>query len=696
MVAFDRGEIGIVRPHFRRTTLAMAYRVLSGQPQLQVDYTSSASYPEETQPKWLAIRDKVFPPDGAAPAAERKRRLNDYSTPINCLGDAYATAVKTFGDREQRYGADSAALKDWVRAQSAVFANCDEEPLLLPEPAAADADALTKADRAYQTAAAYFYAMQFDEAARRFREIAADTASPWRPYGRFLAARSVLRTATMGTERAADHPEALAAAEKEFQAVIADPIAAPVHDSARGLLRFVGLRLHPLDELRTTAAQVASTRDELPFTELENFNYLLGHQSPPGAEYDQQMRTWEAARGAHDLVDWLDGMRGLLPTERDHAMARWRRTQSMPWLVAALTQLHGPHESADALLAAAGAVPAASPAFPSVSFLRVRVLIELGRIDEARRVLASLPDVAGPGVLQETINLYRGERFMIASTFEELVKAAPRLSVPASLDDGKTFAPIDSFDEDAAAGLGERLPLERLIDAGVSATLPERLQKRVAIAAFTRAILLDRHDSARRIAPVLRTLAPPLATDLDRYMRETTLEGRRHAAILLIVRTPGMTKDVRGLDDEYSIEFVEPRRAFANFILPWWCEKPATTVERVAGEVKSQLVHMLYPKNVVPYPSFVTADERTAVEREFAALAATGPASRYLATGALEWARTRPRDPEAAEALSRVVNGWRRACRDEADVELSRRSFQVLHKQFPGSEWAERTKYWYR
>lgn len=114
------------------------------------------------------------------------------------------------------------------------------------------------------------------------------------------------------------------------------------------------------------------------------------------------------------------------------------------------------------------------------------------------------------------------------------------------------------------------------------------------------------------------------------------------------------------------------------------------------GEAGSELIHTLYPDHVVPYPSFVSTAQQRVVEQELAALDATGHATRFLATAALDWARERPRDPEAAEALSRIVVLWRRACRDAADFELSRRSFQTLHRQFKNSEWAKQTPFWYR
>jgi hypothetical protein len=285
---------------------------------------------------------------------------------------------------------------------------------------------------------------------------------------------------------------------------------------------------------------------------------------------------------------------------------------------------------------------------------------------------------------------------MVATTLDEFLKAAPRSSLSVSNHYAGTIKPVISFDEDAGVAFAERFPLERLIDAGLSPTLPARLRTRVAVAAFTRAILLDRHDQARRIAPALKALARPVAADVDRYMRETVAGARRRAAVLLIVRTPGMTWDVRGLDDFYSAQFVEPRRSIESFVTTWWCGQSTPPADRQRGQAASELIHSLYPTHVVPYPSFISAREQRATEAELASLVAIGHATKYLATAALDWARERPTDPEAAEALSRIVRAWRYACRDGQDAELSQRSFQVLHRLFGNSEWAKRTPHWYR
>jgi len=83
---------------------------------------------------------------------------------LNCNDAAFSTAVTTLTDRTKRWGAASADLKDWVAAQDAVFSNCSREGVM-PQDTSAGASALLKQDRAYQIAAAQFYAMKYDEAA---------------------------------------------------------------------------------------------------------------------------------------------------------------------------------------------------------------------------------------------------------------------------------------------------------------------------------------------------------------------------------------------------------------------------------------------------------------------------------------------------------------------------------------------------
>jgi hypothetical protein len=296
-------------------------------------------------------------------------------------------------------------------------------------------------------------------------------------------------------------------------------------------------------------------------------------------------------------------------------------------------------------------------------------------------------------------------RFKVAPDLDAMLAAAPRLVVNDFIDAWNSREQIPDragppqdrlpvFDDDAGIVFSSRLPLARLVEASASDALPPRLRLRVAAAAFTRAWLLHRDDDARRVAPVLRSLSPNLSADLQRFESATTDADRHVAGLAVVLRTPGLRANVRGLEDDEDYFRRGVARSFDHtFRRNWWCEFPKA--EPDAPQPDSQVLALVYPSGEVPYPAFLSAAERAATERERAALAALGPAPNYLANEAVTWARTRPTDSQAAEALAHAVEGTRWGCGDEKTSAASRLAFQTLHNVFPKSEWALKTKYWY-
>jgi hypothetical protein len=671
---FERGNVGIVRPNMRRAHLAVAYRALAGVPPMTfLTEPHRGPSSQDAAVGWRIRRDSILGKD--TQHSGREQRLIDYMSPPNCLTDGYETAAWSFDAHAKRFGERSAELRDWTLAQDTVFANCEETPLVVPPPAPAGSNPLLKADRDYQIAAAYFYGMRYDEAAQRFRAIADDVASRWRPYANYLAARSTIRSASHG------HGGSYADAERQLLEVIADPVAAPVHESARGLLTLVRIRFRPADQLRVLSTRLAGATEPIEHSELSDFTYLMDRAASDAVSYDYGLIDVNA-RDAHDMVDWMMAMQGEGAAARDRAVQRWRDTNTQPWLVAALWHATSDDAASPALLTAAAAVPPSSASYPTVTFLRLRLLLARDAADEARDLLEGLPDEPRDGFNTEAINVLRAMRTALARSLDEFLRHAPRVS---GLDFGSTGAL--TFDEDTAVVLNDRAPLERLIEASLSSMLPPQLRVRVAIAAFTRALLLDRHDEALRVAPVLRELALFISADLDRYSAAATPGERRRAATLLLVRTPGMTTQIHGLQHEDDLVRVEPRRHAMDYTQAWWCPRYSEP---------SRLVRLIYRDREVPTPPFLVAAERQTAAREAAALATTGSPARYLATAALEFARETPSDPDAPELLSRIVTEWRRTCRDERDAVLAQSAFRELHRRFPKSEWAKRTKYWYR
>jgi hypothetical protein len=626
-----------------------------------------------------------------------ERSVGNYESIQNCLDDSFVSAVRTLKARVAQYGASSPQTRDWIRAQNAVFSNCSADALVPPEAAPASADALTRADRAYQTAAAYFYGLKYDEALTRFRAIAADSSSPWRPYGRYMAARTLIRQATVPEKRTT---EPLLAAEGELRRVLEDPAAAALHGSARGLLDFIAFRAHPIDRLRALSASLIDTR---PVTDQQFTDYqrLMDTLVGDTTEFDYAaVPERSAIAQSADLNDWILAMQGTGGAAADRAVAQWKRTGALPWLAAALWKVPAAHAESTSLLDAAARVDRSSPAFPTVAFLRVRLLAARGQRDQARALLATLPAGRGDGIEPETLNLLSAERFMLADNLSELLASAPRAVLPdrvtswrgADISGDALRQPI--LDDDGGMVFSLKMPLARLVEAGTSTVLPDRLRLRLASAAFTRAWMLKKHDEALAVTPVLKSLAPSLRADLARFESAASPDDRHIAGLRLILRTPGLRASVIGIEDDEDYKQSQPSRSFDHvFRRNWWCSFGTGGTERPKPD--SELVALLYPGETVPYPSFLSAAERAQTERELSALGALGAAPKYLANEAIRWATARPSDVDAAEALAHAVEGIHWGCADDNTTAASRTAFQTLHRLFPKTEWALKTKYWY-
>ena len=214
---FAAGKLGVLQPNWARSYLVAAYRNLAGTPLSESEAKSIKAVWDDRLSlggesnwesnddawikKWTEARKKV--PGVAAPpeikAYRNREKPNEYESYLNCQQDAFENAEATLNERIKMFGADSLGVKSWIAAQDLVFANCSEGKHL---PAGASAEApdlppLIRADRAYQIAAANFYATNFDEARQQFDSIAQDKSSPWREKAGYLAARSLLRKGSL-------------------------------------------------------------------------------------------------------------------------------------------------------------------------------------------------------------------------------------------------------------------------------------------------------------------------------------------------------------------------------------------------------------------------------------------------------------------------------------------------------------------
>ena len=172
-------------------------------------------------------------------------RWVDYSSYVNCGDDAFRRAAGDAASYVERFGRTAAETRRWRAAQDSVFANCAGDTPVFPEPLPASAPAPLRADRAYQLASARFYAGRLEDAQRGFDEIASDASSPWREIAPYLAARAVLRRATLDAGEKTAYLRFLTDARARFRAVHDGTKSPELRRWSADLLNLVELRLVP-------------------------------------------------------------------------------------------------------------------------------------------------------------------------------------------------------------------------------------------------------------------------------------------------------------------------------------------------------------------------------------------------------------------------------------------------------------------
>jgi len=708
--SFVQGNIGVVQPSYARSYLYAAYRQMSGvkfdereQGALvalwkeRLDGSWGPSEADSIKP-WRDARATI-PGITAAPqfgVYRNREKPNDYESYLNCQDDAFVTAANTLNDRRQRYGADNAEIKDWVQAQDTVFSNCAAGQNI-PSQVAAAAPSWLSMDRAYQIAAANFYAGRFADAKSQFVAVAADRSSPWAQTAEYMVARTSLREAGLGEE--GGRQKALADAELKLQQILGEKRLSSQHHAAGRLLNLVRLRLRPEEKLHELSnAILRSGAGETLKQDVWDYTLLLDKFLSDGEEPLVREKI-AAAITADDVTDWIVTLESSGSGSREHAVQKFRQTSSLPWLVAALAKVDARDQQANSLLDAAARVGRRSPAFASLAFHRVRLLMDGGKEEAAREVLDQL--LAGdrsqlPG---SAVNLFLGQRMLLARNLAEFLRDAPRPPAGFSYDEDGRELPADPeevsrpkdestlLDQDAVTLLNEHIPLRILVSAATSTEFPPHLRRDLTQAAWLRAALLDRHEAAGQLAPLLAGFYPQLKGLLEAYRKETTPDGRRFTATYIALKFPGLRPTVTaGAGRSGALDEVDSYRD------NWWCLAGSNRV--ISTEAQPVDPSSRAPQRQLPV--FLSPAENASAATELAKLNALGSGPNYLARTAVEWANRRPADPRAPEALHLAVTATRRGCTDKETGRWSKAAFDLLHRRYPRNPWTEKTKYWFK
>jgi hypothetical protein len=699
--SYYAGDLGILQPTYARRYLLVAWRTLNGRPLTsgeQRAFAPAPAVPVDPVQVWLQTRQTVPYRQWSNYLNREARVVKTYTYIVNCGDSAFLTAAKTLEARRAALGGTSPEVVAWAEAQDVVFSNCgrtSEQPPAIPAPLGPDASAQSRADRAYQIAAAQFYAGLFADSEAGFSAISSDTSSSWRTWGAFLAARAAIRQGTMGGPEAEGDPASLHRAEERLNAVLRDPSLSETHAPAQQLLEFIEARTRPNEALARAARALSAPDERDRFrAHLGTYEYLLNRFVNGDTEkFESGIAN---PRDSADLLDWVLTFQGRAEDEDAvaHALDRWRTSASPAWLVAALSKATPQSPRRSDMLNAAATIDPASPAYPTVAFHRARLLLLSGDAPEARAVLDRALEARH--LPKSTVNLFAAARLATARTFEEYLNDAVR--VPVDSSNPAPAADARAIDQDVTSVLNERLPLSMIRRAGKSSSLPDHVRRDIVLAAFTRAILLNRSETVRALLPEVVHNEPPLARALKPMTSAADDAALRDEGALLIVRHPGLRPFVtigrrRGPGALASMDALRDN---------WWCDFSGDGVfpyETIywRGQTDEPWRRLLYTSlKAAPDPSFLTADERHEADNERQQLKQIDAAPNELGWRVLAWARAHPADPRVPEALHLVVRATRFGCTNDRTAAVSKAAFTLLHGKYAASPWAKKTPLWFK
>jgi hypothetical protein len=596
---------------------------------------------------WTQARQKVPVPPPEANLSTEAAVGDTYFS--NCLAGAFELAAKTLEERIARFGVSSPEVAGWVAAQDAVFRNCGGDTRVLPEPAPAGAPPMVRADRAYQTAAALFYARDYDEAIQHLDTIAQDKGSPWRGWARLVAVRAVIRQATLKASGEEEKRALLEKARERCVAIVKDPELKDLHRQTRQLTWFIDYRLRP-DKQLNLLGRVLLEKPDANIGYAWRDYFLLRNEQPPSND------ELSLFLGAFEKKDTAP-----------QALEEWKKKRSLPWLVAALAQARGTEPELPELISQSESVPKSSPAFVSVRAARARLALQGGRWDEARKEFLAVLESNAATLPPLTALPLVADLREAALTFEEWARYAH-------------LSP-----ERAGTFFSQGVPLARFKDTKVLAALDARLRREVVLGGWARAVLLDRWEEAQALEPQMEMLAPELAADLARVKAREKPEERKMAAVLLLLKSPGMSPYVRPYVT-HSLREYDICRANG------WCGEEATDFYQGCDAAKGPCG-----------TRFISVEERRQVFQEREALGKLGKSPELLIRFTLDYAKRRPDDALVPEALHESVRQTRFArnycggVEDESKArsELSKQAFQLLRRKYAKTEWAKKTPYHY-
>lgn len=734
---FAAGNLGIIQPGWARSYLCVVYRYLNDKPLSASEqrsivrlwhrrlinaslYTGELGFDEIE--KYLDLRAKVTGiAAGKTPSLYSTVDSYRYSQKIGL--NAFAVARETLGQRINKYGLKSAQVREWLRAQDIVF-GISPGKIRIPQPLLSSADPLQKADRAYQIAAATFYANDIPKAESLFLKIAQDKSSPWSKLASYMVARCKTNLALNSKDA-----HAVKAAISCITDALRENTDEVTGEDLLDLQRPLTYMGRPGGDLLKELASKVSTGNSARFGgDVGDITYLLDEGASTGdgtGARDNRQTT-----NTPDLTDWLLCMQSRddecsyysedeqkkFKTENEerskHSLEMWRKTKTIPWLVAAVSANGLEKDTVADLKRAALKVPAGSKAFLTMRYYLADEMIKSGKSAEARaQLLKLLGQKDLPPSSRNLFSMQMGsasesaDQYLIHSVQAPAGICSDFNLLPANFMDLEKRADFHvdpaRFDETVAGDLNKNLPLSLWVRLARDRSLNPQLRGLLLRATWLRAHLANRKDVAKQLEPDLAVAAPVIAPALRKYQQANSSDARRFLLASLILRFYGMSPYLDGGVERHGLPLQEFDWYNANFWLPLQsgskqeeANDASSYDESVvfAGSDKIRAMMNDYSKKGID--RFLTPQQRAEAAEERNQIANNHP-SRFLGEPVLRWAATHPADPSVPELLYRINRLPKWSGQSKTGSEYSKKAYTMLHSRFAGNQWTRKAVCWY-
>jgi hypothetical protein len=738
--AFFAGRIGLVMAQSPRARLYMDWRLLHGQP-VGAAAGAGLSIPccDNPDPQiwdatdaWLKARAQVA---GVATGDNisiiTDLPLPDGSSRPNCFVDAFTSATATLNARIASYGAASPFVKAWLDAQDAVFVACGGTAATLP-PLPANAPDWLKADRAYQSAALALYQGDNAGASADFTAIGRDAASPWRPMGRYLSARALLRQAKLTKT-----PQAYAAAGRAVDALAAAPATDFGQGAAAGMQRYLLERQDPPKALAVLQAEL--TAPTLTADAASAFrDYVdLNAKTTPSPEILDWIETLKGAAAGAAVVDPAADQAAQAAAQKRaqafslaHAAARWQASRDPAWLLAALALADPSDPTAPQLAADAAEIAPSSPAFITAAFQRVRLTINTAPEAETRAVLDGI--LARTDLSTSDRNLFTGERMQVAENEARFAQLSLRTRlcgddtgndgcVRSKFNEEEEYTTI--YDEAGKRGLGpdamalvDRMPLAERAALVTDTDLPAALRLDIGLTTWTRAVLEQDDGQIDALSVALETLLPAEKANLATVVKTPAGPAKRFGEFFIMAQMPGLATDltsytrpsgsVASWQGNWPDWMILPKAAangdftppcLLSYLPDGYCDTATPSGDALLWPTADVVCLTYCGAGGAPMrlPGFMAAT-RAQAAREWKTLAQPYHDNDTLGSPVWEevfaYASAHPSDPRSPEALYWLVHVTRYG---HTHNHLSHRAFDILHQRYATSAWTKKTPYYF-